>query len=325
MPANVPEHAPANAVVPNHAVVPTNAVVDVDGHRLALSNLDKVLYPSTGTTKADVIDYYRRVAPVMLPHLADRPPTLVRAPDGVGGDRFFEKRCPRHRPAWLRTAPVTDYDGCRVENLAGLIWLANLAAIELHTHQWRTGEAASIAVVIDLDPGPGCSIGDCCRVALALRDVLDGLGLLAFAKTSGSKGIHLSIPLNGPGADHEATKTFALALGRYLEARDGVHVTTNMAKQQRTGRVFVDWSQNDRHKTTVAPYSLRLRERPTVSTPVSWGEVEDAMRGADSRPGSGGAALDFDLHVAADRAETLGDLWAPSLSLVQSIPDLRTR
>ncbi len=312
MPANAPRRAS------------TSAAVDIDGHHLVLSNLDKVLYPATGTTKADVIDYYRRIAPVMLPHLAGRPPTLVRAPDGINGERFFEKRCPKHHPEWLQTAPVNDYDGCSIDNLAGLVWLANLAAIELHTHQWRSGETACIAVVIDLDPGPGCTILDCCRVALDLRDVLARLGLIAFVKTSGSKGLHLSIPLNGPtdlrgrgrGVDHEQTKQVALALGQYLEAKDPARVTTNMAKEQRQGRVFVDWSQNDRHKTTVAPYSLRLRERPWVSTPIAWDEVESSVSPA---------GLEFDLHDTPDRVASHGDLWAASLELVQSLPDLGAR
>jgi bifunctional non-homologous end joining protein LigD len=290
-----------------------NAEVQIEGRRLALSNLDKVLYPETGTTKADVIDYYRRVAPALLRHLSGHPPTLVRAPDGVDGERFFEKRCPRHHPEWITTARVSDYDGCCIEELAGLVWLANLAAIELHTHQWRTGRATCDAVVLDLDPGPGCDVLDCCRVALELRPVLDRLGLRAVVKTSGSKGLHLSIPVNGEGAPHEHTKTVALAFGQYLETKTPDHVTTNMAKEQRPGRVFVDWSQNDRHKTTVAAYSLRIRERPTVSTPITWDEVEAATSAAQ---------LEFELDATAVRVEQLGDLYADNLSLVQVLPDL---
>ncbi len=285
----------------------------MDGHRLALSNLDKVLYPATGTTKADVIDYYRRVAPALLPHLAGRPPTLVRAPDGVDGERFFEKRCPPHHPAWMATSRVTDYDGCAIDSLAGLIWLANLAALELHTHQWRSGFDACDAVVIDLDPGPGCDVLDCRWAALELRDVLDRLQLRSFVKTSGSKGVHLSIPINGDGAPHEHTKTFALALGQYLEVKFPDRATTNMAKEQRPGRVFVDWSQNDRHKTTVAPYSLRIRERPTASTPITWDELADAATVAD---------LEFDHAAAAERVETVGDLWHDRLTIEQRLPDL---
>jgi bifunctional non-homologous end joining protein LigD len=285
----------------------------VDGRRLTLSNLDKVLYPATGTTKADVIDYYRRVAPALLPHLAGRPPTLVRAPDGVDGERFFEKRCPPHRPEWMATSPVTDYDGCCIDSLAGLIWLANLAALELHTHQWRSGLETCDAVVIDLDPGPGCDVLDCRWAALELRDVLDRLGLCSFVKTSGSKGLHLAIPVNGGGAPHEQTKTVALALGQYLEVKYPDRATTNMAKEQRPGRVFVDWSQNDRHKTTVAPYSLRIRERPTTSTPITWDELVAARSAPD---------LEFDLAATAERVETLGDLWRDRLAIEQRLPEL---
>jgi bifunctional non-homologous end joining protein LigD len=290
-----------------------DATVDIAGRQLTLTNLDKVLYPATGTTKADVIDYYRRVAPVLLPHLAGRPPTLVRAPNGVDGERFFEKRCPPHHPDWIATAPVTDYDGCCIDDLAGLVWLANLAALELHTHQWRTGHDHCDTVVIDLDPGPGCDVLDCRRVALDLRAVLERLALVAVVKTSGSKGLHLSVPVNGAGAPHEHTKTVALALGQYLEAKDPERVTTTMAKEQRPGKVFVDWSQNDRHKTTVAPYSLRIRERPTASTPITWDELSDATRADD---------LEFDLLATAARAETVGDHYAAALELVQQLPDL---
>lgn len=278
-----------------------------------MSNLDKILYPVTGTTKADVIDYYRRVAPALLPHLAGRPPTLVRAPDGVEGERFFEKRCPPHRPDWMRTAPVTDYEGCAIDSLSGLVWLANLAALELHTHQWRSGAPTCDAVVVDLDPGPGCDVLDCRWAATELHGVLDRLGLVALVKTSGSKGLHLTVPLNGAGAPHEHTKTMALALGQLLETRHPDRATTTMAKEQRPGRVFVDWSQNDRHKTTVAPYSLRIRERPTASTPITWDELHDATSAAD---------LEFDLHETASRVERFGDLWRERLTLVQRLPDL---
>ncbi len=285
----------------------------MEGHELTLSNLDKVLYPASGTTKADVIDYYRRVAPALLPHLEGRPPTLVRAPNGVDGERFFEKRCPPHRPDWIDTAVVNDYDGCAIDSLAGLVWLANLAAIELHTHQWRSGSPTCDAVVIDLDPGPGCDVLDCRWAAFELRAVLDRLSLTTFVKTSGSKGLHLTIPVNGPGAPHEHTKTVALALGQYLETKFPDRATTNMAKDQRPGRVFVDWSQNDRHKTTVAPYALRIRERPTASTPLTWDELADA---------SGPASLEFELTATAERVEQHGDLWAGRLALVQELPDL---
>lgn len=299
---------------------PASVPVDIDGHRLTLTNLAKVLYSATSTTKADVIDYYRRVAPALLPHLAGRPPTLVRAPDGVDGERFFEKRCPGHRPAWLRTAPVGDYDGCCIDSLAALVWVANLAALELHTHQWRTDRDGPTAVVLDLDPGPDRTVLDCRDVALDARAVLDRLGLVAFAKTSGSKGLHLSIPINGTTrADATVTvtdndtKTVALAVGQYLEVKQPDRVTTTMAKEQRVGRVFVDWSQNDRHKTTVAPYSLRIRERPTASTPITWDELERATTVAD---------LEFDLDATAARVDLLGDLWLDHLTRRQDLPDL---
>ena len=316
MATNAPEDADQPAR--SGSAAPAAVHVDIDGHRLTLSNLGKTLYPATSTTKADVIDYYRRVAPALLPHLAGRPPTLVRAPDGVDGERFFEKRCPGHRPAWLRTAPVGDYEGCCIDSLAALMWVANLAALELHTHQWRTDRDGPTTVVLDLDPGPDRTVLDCRNVALDARAVLDRLGLVAFAKTSGSKGLHLSIPINGTTrpdttvTDTE-TKTVALAVGQYLEVKQPDRVTTTMAKEQRVGRVFVDWSQNDRHKTTVAPYSLRIRERPTASTPITWDELERATTVAD---------LEFDLHTTAARVNSLGDLWSDVLTRRQDLPDL---
>src|SRR5689334_10645347 len=265
--------------------------VTVDGHELTLSNLDKQLYPAAGFRKADVIDYYRRVAPVLLPHLAGRPPTLVRAPDGAAGERFFEKRCPPHRPKWVKESEPLEPNGgqrsCIVDGLPTLIWLANLAALDLHTNQRRLPDLTTPrAVVLDLDPGPPADVVDCCRVALDLRTVLDALGLVAVVKTSGGKGLHISVPLNGTKKDDPITdddsKTFALALGQLLESRDRKRVTVNMAKAERKGRVFVDWSQNDRHKTTICAYSLRIAERPTVSTPVTWDEVHGVLEDGDA-------------------------------------------
>jgi bifunctional non-homologous end joining protein LigD len=292
--------------------------VDVDGRELTLSNLDKVLYPATGFTKADVVGYYRAIAPVMLPHLAGRPPTLVRAPDGATGERFFEKRCPPHHPAWVATEVVVaggGHRGCVVDSVPALVWLANLAALELHTHQWTIADPwHPTAVVVDLDPGAPAGLLDCCRVALDLRATLDRFGLAAVVKTSGSKGLHLSVPLQAGAADDDATKRFALALGQLLESRDPARVTVDMAKEKRPGKVFVDWSQNDSHKTTVCAYSLRIRERPTVSTPVTWDEIDDALARADED------RLTFEAPDVLARLESLGDLYAPNLAVRQELP-----
>jgi bifunctional non-homologous end joining protein LigD len=303
--------------------MPATVEVEIEGHRLSLSNLAKVLYPDAGFTKADVIDYYRRIAPVLLPHLRGRVPTLVRAPDGAAGQVFFEKRCPGHRPKWMKTALVGNYDhhtgfeGCLVDSLPALVWVANLAALELHTYQATVADLrVPTALVIDLDPGEPATIVDCARVAIDLRDTLDALGLAAVVKTSGSKGLHLSVPLNTPGVTDDATKHFALALGQLLESRDPKRVTTVMAREHRRGRVFVDWSQNDRAKTTVAPYSLRIRERPLVSTPVSWAEVEAVHDSGDGDP------LSFEAPAVLERVADRGDLYERNLTLQQELPSL---
>ncbi len=300
--------------------------VDIDGRELSLSNLDKQLYPAAGFRKADVIDYYRRIAPVMLPHLAGRPPTLVRAPDGAQGEQFFEKRCPPHHPSWVRASeplePNGGQPGCIVEDLPTLVWLANLAALELHTNQWRLPDVnRPRAVVLDLDPGAPADVLDCCRVALELRDLLDHLGMIAVVKTSGGKGLHVSVPLNNgttkrAKVDHDKTKEFALALGQLLVARDKKRVTVEMAKADRLGKVFVDWSQNDRHKTTVCAYSLRIAERPTASTPVSWDEIEHALE-TEARD-----ALMFEAPEVLDRIAGGLDLYEASLTEHQDLPSL---
>jgi bifunctional non-homologous end joining protein LigD len=300
--------------------MPGRVHVEVEGRELTLSNLDKVLYPAAGFTKADVIDYYSRVAPAMLPHLDGRPPTLVRAPDGPDGERFFEKRCPPHRPQWVGTEAVVaggGQQGCVIAEVAALVWLANLAALELHTHQWTVEDPEHpTALVLDLDPGPPAGVLDCARVALELYEVLERFDLVAVVKTSGGKGLHLSIPLNSGRATHEDTKRFALALGQLLQARDEKRVTVDMAKERRTGRVFVDWSQNDSFKTTVCAYSLRIRERPTVSTPVSWEEIEDAVD-ADNPE-----ALTFETADTLARIAAHGDLYADTLTVRQELPEL---
>ncbi len=310
--------------------MPPNVLVEVEGRRLALSNLDKVLYPETGFTKGEVIGYYRAIAPVLLPHLRGRVPTLVRAPNGYGGQTFFEKRCPPGHPDWVRTATIggdgrTDrggrgdetITGCLVDDLPTLVWTANLAALELHTHQARASDQLHpTAVVIDLDPGAPATVLDCCRVALDLRAMLDHFDLHSVVKTSGSKGLHLSVPLNTGSASAEATKRFALALGQLLASRDGKRVTVDMAKERRAGRVFVDWSQNDRHKTTVCAYSMRIRPRPWVSTPLAWDEVQDALDSNDPE------VLSFEAPETLARVEAHGDLYEPNLTVEQELPDL---
>jgi bifunctional non-homologous end joining protein LigD len=300
---------------------PSGQTIEIDGRELKISNLDKVLYPAAGFRKADVIDYYRRIAPALLPHLAGRPPTLVRAPDGPGGPRFFEKNCPNHHPEWVDTAPGNEATGgtkgCIVDELAALVWLANLAALELHTHQWTLDDPAHpTAMVIDLDPGEPATIIDCCRVALDLRATLAQLDLECVVKTSGGKGLHLSVPVLGSDATDDGTKRFALALGQLLESRDPERVIVDMTRAKRPGKVFVDWSQNDRHKTTVCAYSLRLRDRPTVSTPLSWSEVEAFYESGDAD------ALAFEAGAVVERVAEHGDLYADSLTLHQSLPAL---
>jgi bifunctional non-homologous end joining protein LigD len=284
--------------------------------RLTLSNLDKVLYPAVGFTKAAIVDYYARIAPVMLPHLHRRAITMVRWPNGVDEPSFFEKRCPPHAPEWIATARAEgDLLGCVIDDLPSLVWVANLAALELHTHQATVDEPDEpTSLVLDLDPGAPANVLDCCRVALEVKDVLGQLGLEAVVKTSGSKGLHLAVPVRGTTAD--ATKDFARALGQLLAARDPERVTIAMARDQRKGRIFLDWSQNDRHKTTVAAYSLRARPRPTVSAPLTWDEVSDAL--------DGGAAevLELDAATVLARVERIGDPYAANLTMEQELPAL---
>lgn len=289
--------------------------VDLEGRQLTLSNLDKLFYPSTGLTKAGVVDFYARIAPVMVPHLRGRAVTLVRAPDGVDGERFFEKRCPPSAPPWVRSGG--SLGSCVVDDAPTLVWLANLAAIELHTQQHSVDEPdCALAVVFDLDPGPPAGVLDCARAALDLHSLLERLELVAFVKTSGSKGLHVSVPLHTPGIDDDRTKTFARALGRLLADAAADRVTVTMAKDRRVGKVFVDWSQNDANKTTVAAYSLRIRSQPTVSTPVTWDEVSDALDAGDAE------ALTFETDATLRRVEELGDLYAGSLAVTQTLPAL---
>jgi bifunctional non-homologous end joining protein LigD len=289
--------------------------VEVDGRTLRLSNLDKVLYPEAGTTKAEVIDYYARIAPVMVPHLAERGVTLRRFPDGVEGGSFFEKRCPGHRPEWLPTqAGPGDRNGtiqyCCLDSAPALVWAANMAALEIHAPMARSDIDTPTMCVFDLDPGEGTTIVDCAEVALDIRHVLEGFGLEGFPKTSGSKGLQVYVPLNTPHT-HEEASAFALAVAQLLERASPEHVVSNMKRSLRRGRVLVDWSQNSRHKTTVAVYSLRARPRPTVSTPVDWDEVDAA---------AGGAALAFETGDVLARVADRGDLFAGTLTLRQRLP-----
>jgi bifunctional non-homologous end joining protein LigD len=290
--------------------------VSIGGRTLSVSNLDKVLYPEAGFTKAEVIDYYVRIAPVLLVHLGDRGITMRRFPDGVDAGSFFEKRCPSHRPDWVQTADGPgDRNGtigyCRLAEPAALAWAANLAAIELHAPMARAGDIdAPTMVVFDLDPGPGTAMAECAEVGLWIRDTLAGVDLACLPKTSGSKGLQLYVPLNSPHT-HEHASSFALAVAQVLEAAHPTLVVTTQAKAARTGKVLIDWSQNSRHKTTICAYSLRARPRPTVSTPVTWDEVEAA---AD------GAALSFEAAEVLARVEEHGDLFAGTATAVQQLP-----
>jgi bifunctional non-homologous end joining protein LigD len=293
--------------------------VSIDDRRLSLSNLDKLLYPQAGFTKGHVIDYYTRIAPVLLPHLRDRPLTLKRYPDGVEKGHFYEKRCPSHRPDWVRVAPVWsgrnegDINYCVADDLATLVWLANLADLEMHTPLARASDIETPTLIaFDLDPGPPATIVECARVALELREAFAHLGLEAFPKTSGSKGMQVYLPLNTPGVTWDDTKTFAMHLAQLLERRDRELVISDMKRSLRAGKVFVDWSQNDRHKTTVNAYSLRAMEQPTVSAPLSWEEVE-AMAGS-------GEPLSFTAPEVLARVEELGDLFSPVQTLEQELP-----
>jgi bifunctional non-homologous end joining protein LigD len=291
--------------------------VEIDGRQLRLSNLDKVLYPEAGFTKGEVIDYYTRIAPTMLPHIRERALTFKRFPDGVDGGSFFEKRCPKHRPPWVQTAAGPgDNKGtiqyCELDERPALVWAANMAALELHAPMARAADIETPrAVVFDLDPGAPATIVECARIGLLIHDVLENLSLEVCAKTSGSKGMQLYVPLN-TAATHEGAGDFALAVGQLIERAHPNDVTTTMAKAVRGGKVFIDWSQNTRHKTTIAPYSMRARPRPTVSTPVSWNEVEECASGRNP--------LVFEAADVLERVEGVGDLFAPVLEVEQELP-----
>ena len=298
--------------------------VIVEGKRLKLTNLDKVLYPKAGFTKGDVIDYYRHVAEVLLPHLENRALTLKRYPNGVEQSHFFEKQCPKHRPDWVRTLHwklrSKAIDFCSADDVATLVWLGNLADLELHTSLSR-GEDIETPTILafDLDPGPPATIVECCQVALWLQGMFERLGIQSFAKTSGSKGMQIYVPLNTPGVTYEGprgTKAFARAVAELLEREEPDLVVSRMTKALRPGKVLVDWSQNDEHKTTVNVYSLRAKDRPTVSTPITWDEVRECHGAQDPD------LLVFDSSQVLTRVGELGDLFAPVASLKQELPKL---
>jgi bifunctional non-homologous end joining protein LigD len=297
------------------------ATAAVDGRELQLSNLGKVLYPQASFTKRNVIDFYWDIATVLLAHLHGRALTVTRWPDGVEGKSFFQKQAPAHRPEWVQTTRISHerkpVDYVLAQDLPTLIWLANLAALELHTPMARA-EAIErpTTLVFDLDPGAPATIVECCQVGLRLHDMFENLGLQSFAKTSGSKGLQLYVPLNNPNASYEQTKPFAKAVAELLEEDQPELIVSRMTKAKRTGKVLIDWSQNDRRKTTICAYSLRARERPTVSTPLEWDEVHSTIESGD--PGE----LVFEAGAALGRVRERGDLFAPVLSLVQELPSL---
>jgi len=298
------------------------SVVEIEGKHLSLTNLDKVLYPQSGFTKGQVIDYYARIAPVLVPHLKDHPLTLKRYPGGVDEEYFFEKNATKHRPDWVRTAPIWSEGNQRNVNyilandLPTLVWMANLAAIELHPSLSLAKDITSPrSMVFDLDPGPPANIVQCCQVGMWLREIFEHFGLQSFPKTSGSKGLQIYVPLNSP-TSYEVTKPFAHALARLLENEHREVVVSDMKKELRVGKIFVDWSQNDQHKTTVGVYSLRAREHPTVSTPVKWEEVEQALKKKDA------TLLVFEARQVVDRVQKMGDLFEAVLTLKQKLPKL---
>jgi bifunctional non-homologous end joining protein LigD len=289
--------------------------VQIDGRTLSLSNLDKALYPEAGFAKGHVIDYYTRVSPVLLPHLRDRPLTLKRYPNGVDAPHFYEKQCPSHAPEWVQTARIGDIDFCLANDLPTLVWLANLADLELHTSLARAGAYDSPTVIaFDLDPGPPATIVECAEVALELRMVFDHLRMEAFPKTSGSKGMQVYVPLNTPSS-YGVTRPFARGLAELLERRRRDLVVSEMKKSVRAGKVFVDWSQNASFKTTVNVYSLRAMAQPTVSTPLRWEEVEAVTESRDPDE------LVFTSADVLERVAEHGDLFAPVAELRQTLPE----
>lgn len=302
--------------------MPADQIIEIEGKQLKLTNLDKVFYPATGFTKGQVIDYYARIAPVLIPHLKNHPLTLKRYPNGVNEPPFFEKNATKYRPEWVKTVPIWSEGNRRNVNyilcndLPTLIWVENLASIELHP---SLSVAQDIlcpkSIVFDLDPGPPANIVQCCQVAIWLRTIFEHFKLESFPKTSGSKGMQIYIPLNAK-TSYDETKPLAHALARLLENEHPDLIVSDMKKAIRTNKVFVDWSQNDEHKTTVSVYALRARERPTVSTPITWDEVEHCLKKKDPK------VLVFETNQTLARVEKMGDLFAPLLEMKQKLPKL---
>lgn len=295
-----------------------DGILPIDGKEIPVSNLEKIFYPASGFTKGEVIDYYIKISRHLLPHLKNRPMSLKRYPDGVAGKSFFEKNCPSHRPEWMTTCAVPKSEGgevnyCVFNSLSALVWAANIAVVEFHSFLHKMGSLQRPTMLaLDLDPGPPATIVECCGLALRIREVLEPLGLQSFPKTSGSKGLQLYVPLNTPAMTYERTKAFAKALAEHLHEIHPKQVTSQMKKELRHGKVFIDWSQNDEKKTTVSVYSLRAREAPTVSTPVTWEEVEQAWQKREP--------LRFDFADVLRRVDAMGDLFAPVLTLKQQLP-----
>jgi bifunctional non-homologous end joining protein LigD len=296
--------------------------VEMAGRRLPLSNLEKDLYPSYGFTKAQILEYYRRIAPFILPHLKDRALTLKRYPEGVERDFFFEKRCPSHHPAWVKTAEVPQDDGeqmtvCLVNDLETLMWVENLASVELHVPLARINSPATPdSMVFDLDPGDQATILECARVALILRELLSRMGLASYVKTSGKKGLHVYLPLNRKGTTFEDTKTFSKAVAGIMQKHYPDLVTARMAKKERNAKVFINWSQNDASKTMVCVYSLRARENPIVSFPLEWRELENQAGLGDPE------RMQVGHSEAVSRTEKKGDLFREVLVKEQKLPHL---
>ncbi|MFZ5449933.1 MAG: non-homologous end-joining DNA ligase [Thermodesulfobacteriota bacterium] len=298
----------------------SRTVVEIAGRRLSLANLEKDLYPSYGFTKAKILDYYRQIAPFILPHLHDRALTLKRYPEGVNREFFFEKRCPSHRPSWVKTEEIPRNDGgrmtvCLVNDLSTLMWVENLASLELHVPLARVASpGVPDFMVFDLDPGEPANICTCARVALILRELLTPLQLASYVKTSGQKGLHVYVPLNRPETTFEHTKTFSKAVAEIMQKNYPDLVTAKMAKEYRIGRVFINWSQNDSDKTMICVYSLRAREKPVVSFPLAWKELEKLSgQGNPER-------LQVIYSEAVRRAEKHGDLFAEVLMKKQKLP-----
>ena len=299
------------------------SLLEVSGKQVKVSNQDKVFYPATGFTKGDVIDYYRDVSPVLLPHLKDRPLSLKRYPEGVEGFFFYEKQCPSHRPDWVDTTRVSSrrregfIDYCVINDLPALVWAANLADLELHTFLHRAPKLEfPDFVAIDLDPGDSADIINCCEIALLLKKFFDRLALESFPKTSGSKGLQVYVPLNNSRTSYDRTKAFARALAEDLQAAHPDLAVSRMQKSLRRGKVLVDWSQNDEHKTTICVYSLRAKDHPTVSTPVTWKEVTEAKKKGDS------GLLTFETRDVLKRIKRRGDIFEPVLTLKQKLPQI---